>query len=267
MAADVPREMVPFGLSETDLGPAFVDFAQNPHVVAVGRAQSGRTNFLRVMMRAIMARYSPDEATIVLIDPRRRLVGVVPEENWLSRYAYTRTDIATVAGGSGAAVRAAHAPAGHLAARHADPPVLDRPADVRGHRRHHLVDVGGESAGGSWPGSSSRPTRSGCTSSPRPTSRTGATCTAGPGVLGRMVGALQPTLILDGRRENGPIISGVYAEPQRPGKGLYVTASGTEGVLVAWSPPPVVGRAAALTGRRRGGQKLSCSDRCRVCLH
>ena len=77
---------------ETDLGPAFVDFAENPHVVAVGRAQSGRTNFLRVMMPAIMARYSPDEATIVLIDPRRRLVGVVPEE-WLA--VATRTPAAT----------------------------------------------------------------------------------------------------------------------------------------------------------------------------
>jgi hypothetical protein len=37
-----------------------------------------------------------------------------------------------------------------------------------------------------------------------------------------------------------PIISGVLAEPQRPGKGLYVTPSSTD-VLVAWSPPPVFG--------------------------
>jgi hypothetical protein len=43
------------------------------------------------MMRATMSRYSPDEATIVLIDPKRKLVGVVPEETWLSEYAYTAT--------------------------------------------------------------------------------------------------------------------------------------------------------------------------------
>ena len=52
----LPREMVPFGLSENTLGPAFVNFAENPHLVAVGRAQSGRTNFVRAMIRSIMAR-------------------------------------------------------------------------------------------------------------------------------------------------------------------------------------------------------------------
>ena len=48
----LPRHMVPFGLSENTLGPAFVNFADSPHVVAVGRAQSGRTNFVRAMMRS-----------------------------------------------------------------------------------------------------------------------------------------------------------------------------------------------------------------------
>ena len=82
-----------------------------------------------------------------------------------------------------------------------------------------------------------------------------------PGVLGRMVGSLPPVLILDGRRENGPIISGVYAEPQRPGKGLYVTASGTEG---CWWPGhhrrcrrPAPRRRRALVAR--GGQKILVS--------
>ena len=45
-------------------------------------------------------------------------------------------------------------------------------------------------------------------------------------MLGRVVGSLPPTVILDGRRENGPIISGVFAEPQRPGKAIYATAVG-----------------------------------------
>jgi hypothetical protein len=54
--------MVPFGLLQSTLGPAFVNFADSPHVIAVGRAQSGRTNFIRAMMRSVIARYSPDEA-------------------------------------------------------------------------------------------------------------------------------------------------------------------------------------------------------------
>jgi hypothetical protein len=62
--------------------------------------------------------------------------------------------------------------------------------------------------------------------------------TSGSGILGTIAGRVQPTVILDGRREYGPIISGVFAEPQRPGKGPYVTPSSTDGVLVAWPPPP-----------------------------
>jgi hypothetical protein len=30
----------------------------------------------------------------------------------------------------------------------------------------------------------------------------------------------------------------LHAEPQRPGKGIYATAAGTDGVLVGWSEPP-----------------------------
>jgi hypothetical protein len=60
----------------------------------------------------------------------------------------------------------------------------------------------------------------------------------GSGVQGRIVGSLAPVLILDGRREHGQIVSGVYAEPQRPGKGILATRNGIEGVLVGWSEPP-----------------------------
>jgi S-DNA-T family DNA segregation ATPase FtsK/SpoIIIE len=59
-------------------------------------------------------------------------------------------------------------------------------------------------------------------------------------VLGRVVGSLPPVVILDGRRDNGAIISGVFAEPQRPGKAIYATASGTDGVLIGWTPPPTM---------------------------
>lgn len=62
---------------------------------------------------------------------------------------------------------------------------------------------------------------------------------------GRAVGTLPPVLIVDGRRDNGAIANGVYAEAQRPGKGLLTTPAGTEGVLVGWSPPP------AMTARRQ----------------
>ena len=33
---------------------------------------------------------------------------------------------------------------------------------------------------------------------------------------------------------------GVFAEPQRPGKAIYATGSGTDGVLIGWTPPPTI---------------------------
>jgi hypothetical protein len=59
-------------------------------------------------------------------------------------------------------------------------------------------------------------------------------------VLGRVIGSLPPVGILDGHRENGAMISGVFAEAQRPGKAIYATASDTDGVLIGWTPPPTM---------------------------
>jgi hypothetical protein len=53
-----------------------------------------------------------------------------------------------------------------------------------------------------------------------------------------MVGSLAPVLILDGRRQHGVIAFDRHAEPQRPGKGIFATPSGADGVLVGWSEPP-----------------------------
>ena len=61
----------------------------------------------------------------------------------------------------------------------------------------------------------------------------------GSSVLGRIMGGLPPVVALDGRRLHGPIMNGVYADPQRPGKGKLVTRRGVEGVLVAWTDPPL----------------------------
>ena len=73
------RSLVPFGLSETDLGPAYIDIADHPHAVAVGAPRSGRSNFLRVMCRSITSLYRPEEAKILVLDPRRaRICATTP---------------------------------------------------------------------------------------------------------------------------------------------------------------------------------------------
>jgi S-DNA-T family DNA segregation ATPase FtsK/SpoIIIE len=171
-------------------GPAFVNFAENPHVVAVGRAQSGRTNFVRAMMRSIMARYRSDEATIVLIDPRRKSVGVVPDE-WLSRYTYALGDIKQAVGSLC-----------ELLEKRLPPPTATQHEMLTRkfwEGREIFVVVDDARCGRppttrwrAWRPTSSRPTSSGCTSSPPPTSATGASSPRGLSVRGRVVGSLPP---------------------------------------------------------------------------
>ena len=205
-------DLVPFGLSETDLGPAFVDFAENPHAVVVGRAQSGRSTFLRTLMHAVMASYSPDEATIVLIDPRRRHLGVVPEDTWLSRYAYTRGDIATAA-----------SELADLFDRRTPPPGTS-PSEMlsrqfwSGRKIFVFADDitswnSAENPLAKLSGYVEQADQVGLHIIAAADIKMWSFQASGNSVLGRLVGGLQPTLILDGRRDNGPILSGVYAEP------------------------------------------------------
>ncbi len=79
---------VPVGWDEQRLQPVWHDFAEHPHLAAVGDAESGRTNLLRLFARSVVARFDPDEAQLLLIDPRRRLGADVPEQYRL-RYAVT----------------------------------------------------------------------------------------------------------------------------------------------------------------------------------
>jgi len=37
----------------------------------------------------------------------------------------------------------------------------------------------------------------------------------------------------------------MYAEPRQPGKAIYATAAGADGVLIGWTPPPRPAVAAA----------------------
>lgn len=232
-----PKTLVPFGLSESTLGPAFIDFAEHPHVIATGRSGSGMTNFLRVMMQSIMASYSHEEATIVLIDPRRRLVGVVPDETWLAQYAYSSAAIRDVVAALCAELDKRFPPPGT-----SQQEMLTR--KFWSGREFFLVvdDMG------SWNNMDNpllrlapyveQAAELGLHIVATSDIRGWAFQSQGNGVQGRIVGSLAPVLILDGRRENGKIAGGIYAEPQRPGKGLLVSRSRTEGVLVGWSDPP-----------------------------
>jgi S-DNA-T family DNA segregation ATPase FtsK/SpoIIIE len=78
LPAPVPgNRKVPLGISEADLGPVFIDFDIDPHFVAFGDTESGKTALLRLIGHGIMRRYTPERAGIVVADYRRSLLGAI----------------------------------------------------------------------------------------------------------------------------------------------------------------------------------------------
>jgi len=75
--SDPARPGFPIGLNEQKLAPVYLDLLTEPHLIAFGDAESGKTNLLRLVARSIEERYTPDQARIVVVDYRRSLLGVV----------------------------------------------------------------------------------------------------------------------------------------------------------------------------------------------
>jgi S-DNA-T family DNA segregation ATPase FtsK/SpoIIIE len=75
------RFALPIGIAESTLRPVRVDFAAEPHFLAFGGPESGKSTLLRVIATMISTRFTPDEARIVLIDHRRSLLGTVRTEH------------------------------------------------------------------------------------------------------------------------------------------------------------------------------------------
>lgn len=71
---------VPLGLNEADLAPVWHDFSTVPHLTVIGDTESGKTNILRLVARAVTHRYQPSQAKVIIVDLRRELYDVVPEE-------------------------------------------------------------------------------------------------------------------------------------------------------------------------------------------
>ncbi|MEU8472986.1 type VII secretion protein EccCa [Streptomyces sp. NPDC029006] len=68
------------GWDEQRLQPVWHDFSAHASLLVLGDGETGKTNALRLVARAITTRYSPDEARILLGDPGRGLLADVPEE-------------------------------------------------------------------------------------------------------------------------------------------------------------------------------------------
>jgi S-DNA-T family DNA segregation ATPase FtsK/SpoIIIE len=74
---------IPIGINEQQLAPVYLDLAAEPHLIAFGDAECGKTNLVRLIARGIEERYTPDEARFVIADFRRSLLGGVSEKHVL----------------------------------------------------------------------------------------------------------------------------------------------------------------------------------------
>ena len=68
------------GLEESRLGPLLFNTRSESHLYLFGDAKTGKTAFLRSIIREITRLYSPNEAKIVALDMRRSLLGDIPED-------------------------------------------------------------------------------------------------------------------------------------------------------------------------------------------
>ncbi|MFB7905931.1 type VII secretion protein EccCa [Kitasatospora sp. NPDC056076] len=74
------RLRIALGLEDREISPLWHDFEDSPHLMVIGDSETGKTNLLRHLVNGITSAYTPAEARIMLIDFRRGLFDLVPEE-------------------------------------------------------------------------------------------------------------------------------------------------------------------------------------------
>nr|QGW61044.1 ESX secretion system protein EccC [Mycolicibacterium sp.] len=238
------RDVVAFGLRESNLGPATLDFFEDPHVVATGTmgGTSGLSTFLRAVMTGIMnSKYTQRDATIIQFDPRQSsidFVPAVPGNQWRGAYATTVSQMQDIVGALRDILNKRRPPLGATL------------EDIRTRKfwegdQHEIFLVVDGITG--WSGMSNplNPLAEFIEEGSNLGFHVVATADvrrfgfeSQGGVLGKMISMQTPLLIMDGHRSHGQLYSGLYAEPQRPGKGLLHVKGRTEGVLVGWTEPP-----------------------------
>jgi S-DNA-T family DNA segregation ATPase FtsK/SpoIIIE len=80
---EYPEAGIAIGVDENTLSPVFLDFDADPHFIVFGDSEAGKTNLLRLILKGITERYTPDQARVVIGDYRRSLLGVVTTDHLL----------------------------------------------------------------------------------------------------------------------------------------------------------------------------------------
>ncbi|WP_217809332.1 type VII secretion protein EccCb [Mycobacterium simiae] len=222
--------VVPFGISEIGLEPAVANFAATPHLLFTGRPECGLSSGLATVAQAVMRVYGPEQAQIYVVDPHNELLRVV-EGDHLGAYAF-REDQVRALGDSLGALMTERMPLidqsqQELAAgtrRWSGPEIfvfIDREETLAS------WDSGGFVPGTGYPlGPLTRFIARGKEVGlhlvvSRRIAQWGRTQT-NP-IIGELLKAKAPTVVMDGDADEGPIVGHTKAMPADPGRGLYVT--------------------------------------------
>lgn len=94
------------GLSELNLGPAEIGlWGADPHLQVYGDGETGKSNMLKLLINNLVSSHSPDEIGIAVVDYRRSLLDVVPED-YLLTYAASADQTAQLAADLSGAIQA-----------------------------------------------------------------------------------------------------------------------------------------------------------------
>ncbi|WP_037607526.1 type VII secretion protein EccC [Streptacidiphilus rugosus] len=82
-AFETPELGIAIGVDETSLAPVYLNFDTDPHFIVFGDGETGKTALLRLLLKGITERYTPEQALIVIGDYRRSLLGTVTSPHLL----------------------------------------------------------------------------------------------------------------------------------------------------------------------------------------
>lgn len=114
---------IAWAISELDLAPVYLNFAENSHLMVTGRRECGRTTTLATIMSEIGRLYAPGassapppapgrpSAQVWLVDPRRQLLTALGSDH-VERFAYNLDGVVAMMGELAAALAGREPPPG-----------------------------------------------------------------------------------------------------------------------------------------------------------
>ncbi len=236
-SAAYPGGPLLLGLDEQRLAPVPLALDPDPHLLVFGDGRSGKSTLLRGLVHEVLRTRSPRQAQVVLVDYRRSLLGEVPDEHLfahltsapqaqpvladLARHlehrlpgpGVTPHELRTRSWWQGAEVFVVVDDHDLVATAQGSPLQVLQPL------LPHARDVGLHVILARRTGGASRALY-------EPTIQT-------------LRDLAQPTLVLSGDPDEGPLAPGVRPMPLPPGRGRLVTRDGgVQVVQVAWTAPP-----------------------------